>query len=86
MSSALKSLAPLKESSHPNVFLFRILILTFLRLRMSSVTSSTTPGIVENSCKTPSILTAEIAAPVREDNKTLLSELPNVTPNPLSNG
>src|SRR5438876_8982295 len=39
----------------------------FLTLRMMSVTSSVMPGIVENSCRTPSILTETTAAPDNED-------------------
>src|SRR5207247_11232268 len=58
----------------------------FLTLRMMSVTSSVMPGIVENSCRTPSILTETTAAPDNEDSKTRRSELPTVVPNPRSNG
>ena len=43
-----------------------------------SVTSSLTPGIVENSCATPSMRTLVTAAPAREDSRTRRSELPNV--------
>ena len=53
---------------------------------MMSVASSTTPGIGENSCSTPSILTAVIAAPSIEDSSTRRSALPMVVPNPRSNG
>ena len=53
---------------------------------MMSVTSSLTPSIVENSCATPSILTAEMAAPSSDDSSTRRSELPNVYPNPRSSG
>ena len=48
--------------------------------------SSTTPGIEVNSCRTPSILTAVIAAPSIEDKRTRRRALPIVVPNPLSNG
>ncbi len=60
--------------------------LNCFRLRIISVTSSTTPGIVENSCSTPSILIDVIAYPSREDNNTLLKALPIVRPNPGSKG
>ena len=53
--------------------------------KMMDVTSSVTPGIVENSCNTPSILTVVTAAPVKEDNNTRRSEFPTVVPNPRSN-
>ena len=49
---------------------------------MISVTSSITPGIVENSCSTPSILIDEIANPSREESKTLLNAFPIVKPKP----
>ena len=51
---------------------------TPLRLRTMSVTSSLTPGIVENSCATPSMRTLVTAAPASEDSSTRRSELPNV--------
>ncbi len=53
---------------------------------MMSVTSSTTPGSDENSCRTPSILTAVIAAPSIEESSTRRSALPIVVPKPRSNG
>ena len=53
---------------------------------MISVTSSTTPVIVENSCSTFSNLTEVIANPSKEDNKTRLSALPTVSPYPGSKG
>jgi hypothetical protein len=37
---------------------------------MMSVASSTTPGIGENSCSTPSIFTAVIAAPSIDESST----------------
>ena len=43
-----------------------------------SVTSSFTPGTVENSCATPSIRTLLIAAPPSEDSSTRRSEFPYV--------
>src|SRR5450631_768461 len=51
-----------------------------------SVTSSVTPCIAENSCKTPLIRTDVIAAPCSEDRRILLKELPRVVPKPRSNG
>ena len=59
---------------------------TCLRLRMTSVASSTTPGIDWNSCSTPSIFTAVTAAPSTELNSTRRKELPMVVPKPRSNG
>ena len=57
-----------------------------LRLRRMSVTSSTTPGMVENSWSTPSIRTAVMAAPVMEDSRIRRRAFPTVTPKPRSNG
>ena len=51
-----------------------------------SVTSSRTPFIEENSCRTPSICNAVIAEPCIEESKILLSELPMVKAYPFSNG
>ena len=45
---------------------------------MMSVTSSFTPGTVENSCRTPSILMLVMAAPGMEDSSVRRSELPIV--------
>ena len=45
-----------------------------------SVTSSLTPLIDVNSCKTPSICIEVTAAPLIDDSKILLRELPNVSP------
>ena len=53
---------------------------------MMSVASSTTPGIGENSCSTPSIFTAVMAAPSIELSRARRSELPTVVPQPRSNG
>ena len=53
---------------------------TCLRFKIISVTSSTTPGIVVNSCSMLSILTDVIANPSNEANNTLLRALPIVRP------
>ena len=45
-----------------------------------SLTSSNTPSIVENSCKTFSILILFTAAPGNKESNTLLNELPSVSP------
>ncbi len=45
---------------------------------MMSVTSSFTPGTVENSCRTPSILMLVTAAPGMDDRSVRRSELPMV--------
>ena len=68
-------------SSFPSIFRR-----TSFKLTISSGTSSTTFGIVENSCKTPSILILVIAVPGKEESNILLNELPIVTPYPRSNG
>ncbi|MCA1641275.1 MAG: hypothetical protein LC785_04670 [Acidobacteria bacterium] len=57
-----------------------------LRLRITSVASSTTPRIEENSCSTPSILTAVIAAPSIEESSARRRLLPMVVPKPRSKG
>ncbi|MNS62695.1 hypothetical protein D3C72_957650 [compost metagenome] len=54
--------------------------LTPFKFTISSGTSSTTFGIVENSCSTPSILTLVIAHPTKEESNILLNEFPIVTP------
>src|SRR5579859_1122968 len=53
---------------------------------MMSVASSTTPGMEEKSCRTPSIFTAVIEAPSMEDSNTRRRALPIVVPKPRSNG
>ena len=57
-----------------------------LRLRMMSVTSSTTPGMVENSWRTPWMRREVMAAPVIEDSRMRRRAFPTVTPYPRSNG
>ena len=61
-------------------------IAKFLTFKTMSVTSSLTPLIEENSCKTLSILIAVTAVPWSEDSKTLRSAFPSVNPKPLSKG
>src|SRR5271157_1071132 len=53
---------------------------------MMSVASSTTPGMGENSCRTPSIFTAVIAAPSIELSRARRNAFPTVVPQPRSNG
>ena len=48
--------------------------------KIMSATSSTTPGTVENSCSTPSILMDVTAVPGKEDSKIRLKEFPSVVP------
>ena len=55
-------------------------------LRTISVTSSFTPGIVENSWRTPSILMEVTATPGSEESNTLLKLFPSVVPKPRSSG
>src|SRR5947207_4316250 len=57
-----------------------------LTLRTTSVTSSSTPGSDENSCRTPSICIEVIAAPCNEESSTRRSALPRVKPKPRSSG
>src|SRR5215467_6268640 len=59
---------------------------TCFRFRMMSVASSTTPGMDWNSCSTPSILTAVMAAPSMDESSTRRRLLPMVVPKPRSNG
>ena len=49
-----------------------------LRFRMTSVTSSLTPSIVENSCRTLSTLMLVTEAPGIDDSRVRRSELPSV--------
>ena len=51
-----------------------------LTFKTMSVTSSLTPLIDVNSCNTPSICIEVTAAPLIEESKILLRELPNVNP------
>ena len=86
ISAAVTSPSPLKSirmifSSLSNVF-----NLTFFKFRIISGTSSTTFGMVENSCTTPSIFTLVIALPGSDESRILLNEFPIVTPYPRSNG
>src|SRR5512140_1804268 len=57
-----------------------------LMLRISSVTSSFTPGTVVNSCRTPSIRMLVTDAPGMLDSSVRRSELPSVYPKPGSSG
>ena len=57
-----------------------------LRLRMMSVTSSTTPPMVSNSWRASSKRTWVTAAPGIDDSRTRRSELPMVCPKPGSRG
>src|SRR5660397_77652 len=58
----------------------------FLRLRRISVTSSFTPSIVVNSCRTPSKRTLVTAAPGMDESNVRRSEFPRVYPKPGSSG
>ena len=68
--------------------LSKLFVLTAKHLifKTISITSSTTPFIVENSCWTPLILIAIGAAPGRAPKSVLLKALPIVVPNPFSYG
>ena len=78
ISPALTSPSPLKLILRVFSSFLSNFNLTFLRLTIISGTSSTTFGIVENSCWTPSILTPVIALPGNEESNILLNELPIV--------
>ena len=56
------------------------LIARDLIFMMISGTSSLTPGMELNSCKTPLIFTELTAAPGREESMIRLKELPKVVP------
>ena len=80
MSDALISPGPLASNTSffvPSAAHFNARDLTFNTI---SVTSSLTPLIDVNSWSTPSIWIEVTAAPLIEDNKILLSELPSVKP------
>src|SRR3990172_9530226 len=57
-----------------------------LKLRRSSMVSSLTPAMVENSCTTSSTRMEVMAAPGSEPSSTRRSELPSVMPNPADSG
>src|SRR5262245_8608777 len=59
---------------------------TRFRLRIRSVVSSIAPGMGENSCSTPSTLTAVIAAPSMLDRSTRRRAFPTVVAKPRSKG
>ena len=80
MSEALISPGPFASKTNffvPSELHFKANDFTFNTI---SVTSSLTPFIDVNSCKTPSIWIEVTAAPLIEDNKILLNEFPNVKP------
>ena len=80
MSDAFISPGPLASNTSffvPSAAHFNARDLTFNTI---SVTSSLTPLIDVNSWSTPSIWIEVTAAPLIEDNKILLSELPSVKP------
>ena len=62
------------------------LVIRLLTLRTISVTSSLTPGMVENSCCTPAILMAVAAVPGSEESIMRRRALPSVMPYPRSKG
>ena len=59
---------------------------TSLRFSTMSVTSSTTSGMVVNSCSAVSIFTAVIAVPCSDDSRMRRRLLPSVVPKPRSSG
>ena len=73
------SLVTLRSSIFGSLF-SKCLNLTFFKLRTMSVTSSTTPGRLPNSCWAPLIFTEVIEAPSNDDRRTLRREFPTVCP------
>ena len=85
----IKAYAASDELDVKDLKLIPLVFAGWLRYLMGviiSVTSSFTPGMELNSCRTPSIFTELMAAPGREESMILLRELPNVIPYPLSRG
>ena len=79
----------------PGPFFFRYIVFGFSEWSLSlkafifniiSVTSSFTPVIDVNSCRTPSMRMEVTAAPTIDESSILLNEFPIVVPNPLSKG
>src|SRR5918997_6613003 len=82
ISEALTSAGPCFLTSSSNGSSRSSLNFRSFTLRMMSTTSSLTPGMVENSCETPSSLTLVTAAPSSPESNTLLKECPKVSPRP----
>ena len=80
MSPAVTAPAPLFMSRSDTGWLAKLFRRSFLTFRTIWVTSSLTPGIVENSWYTSRIWMLVTAAPSRDDSKTRRSALPSVTP------
>ena len=80
MSAAVTSPSPLTSILKTFSSFSSNLNLTFFKLIIISGTSSTILGMVENSCKTPSIFTLVMAHPGSDESKILLKEFPIVTP------
>ncbi len=81
-SPAVNCSFPLTEMETVSLSTSSICLLkrTCFRFKMISVTSSTTPGITENSCSTPSMRTEVMAKPSKEESNTLLNAFPTVNP------
>ena len=80
MSEAFISPGPFASKTNffvPSELHFKASDLTFNTM---SVTSSLTPLIDVNSCRTPSICIEVTAAPLIEESKILLKEFPKVNP------
>jgi len=78
MSPAVTSAGPLARRYAVEGSSFTERNTTCFRFRMMSVTSSVTLGMVENSCSTPSIFTAEMAAPGIDESRVRRRALPSV--------
>src|SRR5690606_5420603 len=86
MSPAQTTPGPLAVSVRRLGVSTSIFSVTPLRLRTMSVTSSSTPGTLLNSCRTLSICTLVMAAPCSDDIRMRRSALPSVRPKPRSSG
>ena len=86
MCDACTSAGPLTSRTSVTGSSVWLLRQSFLRLRMTSVTSSFTCGMAVNSWATPSIWIEVTAAPHNDESSTRRSVLPSVVPKPGSSG
>src|SRR4051794_31126537 len=86
MSAAMTGPAPLLMRRSCTGCEAKLFSRSFLMFRTICVTSSLTPGIVENSWYTSRIWIEVTAAPSRDDSRTRRRALPRVTPYPACSG
>ncbi len=86
MSAAITGPAPLFIRRSWTGWVAKLLSRSFLTLSTIWVTSSLTPGIVENSWYTSRTWMEVTAAPSRDESRTRRSALPSVTPYPACSG